>query len=267
LAEFSTMRALWALRDDRTLTSADWKMAVTLVSFADATGACHPGLGRLAATARTSRGAARRSLRSLELNGGPLTLTVERNRISNAGDADSHRYVLTVKGWDQADPTPDHLSPTVGSTGPQRVGSPRPQGGITQTPKEDLEEDQLEEDREEDIRARAIFEYWAAVLWSKVHPKRKPKPSTKRMKPIRARVATFTDDELRLVIDAVAASKWMLGENDHGRPFIEPETIFRNSEKVEQWLATKPRQGGVQRGVVDEREAQQWGNRDPSGAA
>lgn len=258
MAEFSTMRALWALRDDRTLTSADWKIAIVLVSFADADGACHPGLARLATAARTSRGAARRSLRSLELNGGPLTLAIERNRVSNAGDADSHRYVLSVKGWDQADPTPDQTDPTVGSPKPHRVGSRRPGGGITQTPKEDQEEDPIEEDTEEEI-ARAVFSYWASALYSKIS-KRKPKRSPERMKHIRARLKDgYTLEELKSVIGHVAASDWHLGQNDHGRPYIEPKTIFPNEAKVDSWLATKPRRGTVQRGVTNEAEAQNWG--------
>lgn len=147
-----TCKALWALRDS-SLDGADWKVAVALLSFCNADGECRPSLARLAAAARTSRGAIRRSLARLEAGlGGPLRLQVERGRRTVDGDADSHHYVLTLVGCDQRDPTCDQTdptcdqgSPTVGSLEPDGCDQPDPTGVITQGHKEDSKEDKQED--------------------------------------------------------------------------------------------------------------------------
>ncbi|MEI9951634.1 MAG: conserved phage C-terminal domain-containing protein [Pseudomonadota bacterium] len=93
-----------------------------------------------------------------------------------------------------------------------------------------------------------------------MHTKRKAKPSKARMDKIRARLADdFSVEDLKLVIDNVAGTPFMLGENDRGLAYIEPKTIFATSEKVETWLSKKPANGGkVQRGA-DESRVSTWG--------
>jgi hypothetical protein len=146
-----SLQALWALRDDRSLSPAEWKVAVALVSYCDEHGACHPGLRKVASTARTSVGAVRRALASLEKSVGPLLVRVERRRRTEGGERDSHRYQLTVvgcdqadptcdqasPGCDQADPTCDQASPTVCSPEPQGRDQASPRGVITGVTKED----------------------------------------------------------------------------------------------------------------------------------
>lgn len=84
-----------------------------------------------------------------------------------------------------------------------------------------------------------VFRHWSAIVWPKVHRDgSKPKASEKRLSKIRARLADgYTVDQLKCVIDRVAESPYHLGENDSQRPYIEFETIFRSSEKVDGWLA------------------------------
>lgn len=262
MSDWSSMRALWALRDDLTLSAAEWRIAVLLVAFADERGTCHPGLTRLACSARTSRGAVRRSLRKLEQDAGPLELTVERNRTTTAGDSDSNRYQLKLRGWDQADPTgwdhrdptPDQAAPTVGSPGSHRVGSPGSQGGIRQTPKEDPEEDHVEEDPEDDPREREVFEFWATTLWSKKHSKA-PKLTEGRRKHIRARLKNHSVEEIKQAIRHVAADPFML---DGG--YLEPENFMRTDEKLARWIVRKPpKASSVQRHGTDQQARLSWG--------
>jgi hypothetical protein len=137
-----TLRAIWALRDealrdDRKLSPADWKLAMALISFCDEHGRCFPSVRSLAKAARTSPGAVRRSLRKLEMGDGPLRLRIER-RGTAAGDAETHMYHLSVQGWDQPDPTRDHADPGVGSPKPGGGITQAPLGGITQAPEEDI---------------------------------------------------------------------------------------------------------------------------------
>jgi hypothetical protein len=226
---------------------------VALVMFAGEDGASHPGAGRIARTLRTSPGAVRRSVASLEQEAGPLTLKVERGRQTASGDQDSHRYVLTLKEGnplsatpDQTGPTPDQGDPTPRSSVPNPVGSAVPHPPIRRTHKEDTEEDPSEGDKE-DPRVREVFDHWSRVLWSRLHQKQ-PKASADRLKPIRARLKTFDVAQLKLAIDHVAADDWMI-DNAH----IEPITIFRNDAKAAHWVARKPRGPVVQRDLTPER--------------
>lgn len=118
---------------------------MALLMFADEQGRCWPSLARLAAVARTSRGAVRRDLAKLEQHQGLFRVRVERARRTEHGDLDSNRYVLSlVEGCDHPDPTCDHPAPTcahpspgVGSTEPHGCDHPGPTGVITQAPEED----------------------------------------------------------------------------------------------------------------------------------
>lgn len=231
--EFSTAKALWAIRDDRTLSASEQRVLVMLVAFANEKGEAFPSVRTLAEAARTSPGAVRRALRKLESGLGPIPVQVERG-LTRFGDPDANRYTLgTPRGWDHPDPTPDHTDPRVGSPVPQGWDHPDPRGGITGAPEEDLKKRILEEDTEE------TFELWARALWLKVH-KRPAKKTAKRLKPIRARLAEGRPKaELATVIQKVAQSSFHIEGG-----YIEPETIFKNAEKVDWWLARKVDGGG-----------------------
>lgn len=84
------------------------------------TGECFPSLSRIARCSSLSLKTVKRTISSLEARG-----RLERkNRFSSCGDPDSNQYLL--RGWGQADPTPDHTDPTVGSHRPEGWGQGDP---------------------------------------------------------------------------------------------------------------------------------------------
>ena len=122
---FSSLRALWALRDDAALSAVDWRVAVALLSFADAEGNARPSVLRVAALVGTSPGAVRRSLARLEAHQGRVRLAVERGRLTESGDPAPYLYLLSLQGVDQADGTPDHTDRTP-DQGTRTPGSQEP---------------------------------------------------------------------------------------------------------------------------------------------
>jgi len=84
------------------------------------TGECFPSLSRIARCSSLSLKTVKRTISSLEARG-----RLERkNRFSSSGDPDSNQYLL--RGWGQADPTPGHTDPTVGSHRPEGWGQGDP---------------------------------------------------------------------------------------------------------------------------------------------
>lgn len=84
------------------------------------TGECFPSLSRIARCSSLSLKTVKRTISSLEARG-----RLERkNRFSSSGDPDSNQYLL--RGWGQADPTPGHTDPTVGSHRPGGWGQGDP---------------------------------------------------------------------------------------------------------------------------------------------
>jgi hypothetical protein len=180
--EWSTLDAFWLLRDDRSLSNGDRRVAIALVMFSDEAGACWPSIAKLATTARTSPGAVRRSLKHMQAGVGPIDITVERRK-STSGDDDTHRYVLRLRRVDQADRTPDQADPTPDH--PDRtVGSPRPHRGITQTveggsprPTKRISEEEREEDTEGD---KSSASQSSAAPLALTHPTSKAKQAARR---------------------------------------------------------------------------------------
>jgi len=108
-----------------------------------------------------------------------------------------------------------------------------------------------------DDREQAVFSHWSGTLWSKVHDAGSARATPKRVSPIRARLREgFTVEQLCRVIDAISQSAFHLGDNDRGKPYIEPGTIFRNREKVEEHLA-RPARTPARRGPVNRAQASQ----------
>lgn len=84
-----------------------------------------------------------------------------------------------------------------------------------------------------------VLKHWTEQLWSKHHD-RAPKFNKKRRAPVSARLRDgYSVADLQRAIDAVARSGFHNGENDKGKVYIEPETIFRDAGRVDSWLATK----------------------------
>jgi uncharacterized phage protein (TIGR02220 family) len=254
---FSTLKALWAVRDDRTLTATEQRIVVMLIAFSDETGACWPSVPKLAQAARTSRSAVQRALKLLRTGRGPILVTAVSRETEHKATM-SHLYQLSLlEGGPHTERPPPHTG--LPPAPPQAGGGPHTERreGPIQDPEEDREKKTVKEDIEEEA-AGLVFDHWSLQLFTKIHPKRKAQRTQKRMDKIRARLRDgITVDELKLVIDNVAGTPFMLGDNDRGLPYIEPSTIFANSEKVETWLAKKPPKNDdrVQRGASDERVA------------
>lgn len=95
VSAFDTMAAAVALRDDRELDSAELRVALMLVAFADADGVATVGVRPLARAARTSPGAVRRCLAGLAERG-PIAVRAER--VSGPGSSsDTTRYHLSIR--------------------------------------------------------------------------------------------------------------------------------------------------------------------------
>lgn len=87
---------------------------------------------------------------------------------------------------------------------------------------------------------RAAFDLWATIVWRKAHPEGEARATPKRLTPIRARLREgVTLGQFRQACEAVAQSPFHFGENDTGKSYIEPGTLFRNREKLEDWLTTR----------------------------
>lgn len=243
------------------LASNEKLVALALLNHWSKSRETFPGVGRLVLWTSLSRRSVLRSVQLLEALG---ALKVERK----AGLA--NRYNLAplsaLTSATQAPVPEGHQCHTGNGPVPQGHGS-----GATQAldqchtgTRSDPGSDPSKRSRKGSMPSdeSEVFAYWASTLWSKIS-KREPKPTDGRMKPIRARLSNgYSVSDLKVVIDKVALSAWHLGENDRGRPYIEPKTILRNEETVDTWLAQKrpqgPRRLPVQQGA-SETEVQSWG--------
>lgn len=131
---------------------------------------------------------------------------------------------LSLSGFeDVSDPDPDRAS--VSGSDLELTGSAR----------EDEKKSPFRTENE-----RRAFELWETKVWKKLHPEGAARATPKRVTPIRARLREgATLEQFSRACDAVAASTWHLGENDSGKAYIEPQTLFRNREKFEEWLTVR----------------------------
>lgn len=224
-----TLRALWALRDDRELTAAEWRVAVVLVSFCDEQGRCWPSVRRIAEAARAHRSSVQRAMKRLEAGVGPFIVTVDRSRQTSAGDADSNGYLIALKGgWPQRDPTPPQPDPTppqpapgVAASGPHGWPQPDPTGGRNGSHEEDNGRRQLKRTGKREGAWRRVPAHWAP---NDAHRKL----ATDRGVDFGLELSKFRDHEFKT-------------------PKTDPDAAFRN------WLrGAHPMRGGpvpVQRGA------------------
>lgn len=66
------------------------------------------------------------------------------------------------------------------------------------------------------------------------------KLSDSRKSKVRARLKTYTPDELIKAIDNIRKSDWHMGENPSSKFYATPEFIFRSDEMIEGWIQNKP---------------------------
>lgn len=87
---------------------------------------------------------------------------------------------------------------------------------------------------------RRWFEYWGLKLYRLIHADGVPRATEKRLGHFRARMRDgFSFAQFQRVVDAIAADEFMLGKNDRGRPYIEPENFMNNRERFETRLAQR----------------------------
>lgn len=155
---------------------------------------------------------------------------------ANGNEPLSPHTPLTPRVSDENDPAgsdqfsdPDRSSSSAAGSPPDLTGSARVDG------KKATKAGPFRDESE-----RLVFECWGRTLWALVHKSGSARATPKRLSPIRARLREgFTVEQLCDVIEAVSKDRFMLGENDRGRPFVEPENFLRNREKVEHWLARR----------------------------
>jgi len=89
-----------------------------------------------------------------------------------------------------------------------------------------------------DDRPRLIMDYYNQVfsgLWA-----RPLRLTRERRAKIKARLRTFSVNELMAAISNIRQSAFHCGENDKGRVYATPEFIFRNDSQVDKWLKAVP---------------------------
>lgn len=86
-------------------------------------------------------------------------------------------------------------------------------------------------------------------LWA-----RRLKLTKERREKIRARLKTFTVDELCRAIENLRASPFHCGENDKGIVYATPEFLFRNDSQVDKWLNAQPRAPNLPRAFASLRQ-------------
>lgn len=80
---------------------------------------------------------------------------------------------------------------------------------------------------------RKVFDYW--VKKTGRDPARTKLTDSRRTK-IKARLQDSTKEEIRIAIDACAASDFHMGDNDRSRPYNDlAKHILKSREQVEQW--------------------------------
>lgn len=93
-------------------------------------------------------------------------------------------------------------------------------------------EENLPKTKEDDLAAkvREVYEYWLEV-----NPQFKRRRLTKeRERKIRARLKTFTVEEMKLAIDGARWDPFYQGNNSRGQVYNRLETIFMNDTRTEQ---------------------------------
>lgn len=118
---------------------------------------------------------------------------------------------------------------TVGGCRPQPLGGPA-------TRQEAVEEGRngllTEPSAAELDPVGVVFARWQEVVPGKAGCRLTPG----RREKIRARLRSFSVEQLVRVVEQVARDDFLNGKNDRGKPFNDFRTIFRNDEKVEELL-------------------------------
>lgn len=78
---------------------------------------------------------------------------------------------------------------------------------------------------------REVFDYWREKTGHK-----DCLLTTDRKTKIQSRLRVFTVEQLKRAIDAASVDSFLQGDNDRGKRFDYPETIFKNDASAEKWM-------------------------------
>lgn len=114
-----------------------------------------------------------------------------------------------------------------------------------------------EKDSSLDAQARAFYEHYCRV-WKDEFP-RGPKLTPKRLRQIKARLRTFSLDDLIRACDNLHTSEWHRGENPNGKIYGTIDFLIRSDEQIDTWANNPPIK------LLDKRRSQRNGvaNRPP----
>lgn len=153
-AAFSTLEALWAIRDDREMDADEVRVLNALIAFCNADGQCNPSTRTLADVARMRVTTVRAALLKLEKRAGPVALSVTR---ATAGDGPPKRdakghvvgnvYRLTLTQFQQSQGSGLTLVPVApGFPNDDPRVPKRPKPGSNGHPEEDLYKEDLKDE-------------------------------------------------------------------------------------------------------------------------
>ena len=93
------------------------------------------------------------------------------------------------------------------------------------------------EDKKREEEIKEIWDFYCSTFEGIYNAR---KLSKKRKGRINARLESFSLDEIKKAISNIRKSDWHIGKNPNGKVYATPDFIFRNDEKVEEWLNYEP---------------------------
>ncbi len=114
---------------------------------------------------------------------------------------------------------------------------------------QEKEQDQEENDPPEQLElttppvaepdpVREVFDHWRQVVWSQAKGGREPKLTEERQRTIRARLRSYSLDDLREVLTRASKSRFHMGENDGSKFYGDIDNLIGSDGKVDKWLAS-----------------------------
>lgn len=169
---------------------------------------------------------------------------VEKTKTESRRNLDGIKPESRHPDPDPKESTQESTSRNLGTSGTKQVphvgGQAADASRSPRSPKETVSDEQ----RVMDCYNQTFSGLWARPL--RLTPDRKAK--------IKARLSTYTADEICQAIKNIRASPFHCGENDSGKIYATPEFVCRNDGMVDKWLNTKaPKgEGEPERVVTDE---------------
>ncbi len=248
---FEAMRAVRELE----VPTAQKVVLMMLISRADRTGECWPSVALLAADTGQNERTVRRSLNTLEESGYVRRRVINGNRRAYSLTFDQTGPHVRVCGHHaRADTTPDRAPcPERSDTTPGGDRAPCPHSADTTPDKHSNRTTQELPKAETDV-SLAVEEVWSHYVAKRaaVRQGAAPKLTPERRKKIRARLRTFTAEQLKQALGVIyAPNGWHVANGQ-----LHPELWLRSDAQVDKLLERAP-QGRKPRKVHREDLSQQ----------